>query len=47
MKLVKTTIKDGQTWLTISNVNDWRTVHIDVEAISVEEKGTNIVVKTK
>lgn len=49
MKLGKVTIKNGKTWITVKGdlVGRFRVVQLDVEATSVEEKGTTIVVKTK
>ncbi|MBW2672029.1 MAG: hypothetical protein JRD89_01270 [Deltaproteobacteria bacterium] len=48
MKLGKVTIKDGQTWIIVKDFKgNWKTVHIDAEAESVEDRGNTIEVKMR
>ena len=43
MELTKTTIKDGQTWLTIKSGHEHVVIHIkNAEAKRVEQSGTTI-----
>lgn len=48
MKLCKVTIKNGQTWIAVKDFKgNWKTVHIDAEAKSVEDRGITIEVKMR